>query len=132
MKVTRQAIIDALARHYSEKFGGKVWAEWDATKRAYSIHGENLKPHPDLAAQYPNGWSLLDFIPPSKARTILYHSPDPSTYRVRWEIEVTADSPKDAAQQALTIHRDPNSIAEVFDVIDMFGATTRVDLTFGK
>ena len=37
-------------------------------------------------------------------------------YRVTWEIDLTADSPYEAAQQALAIHRKPDSIATVFEV----------------
>lgn len=37
-------------------------------------------------------------------------------YLVTWTIDIEADSPKDAAEQALAIHRNPESIAPVFDV----------------
>ena len=37
-------------------------------------------------------------------------------YHVVWEIDVSAESPRDAAAQALAIQRDPSSIATVFDV----------------
>jgi len=37
-------------------------------------------------------------------------------YLVKWEIEIDADSPREAAQKALAIQRDPNSIATVFAV----------------
>lgn len=43
-------------------------------------------------------------------------------YRVRWEIDLSADSPREAAEMALAIHRDPNSIATVFLV---YADTTR-------
>lgn len=39
-----------------------------------------------------------------------------SIYRVRWEIDLEATSAKEAAQMALSIHRDPKSIATIFDV----------------
>lgn len=39
------------------------------------------------------------------------------TYLVRWEIDIEADSFKEAAEQALLIQRDPSSIATVFDVL---------------
>jgi hypothetical protein len=39
-------------------------------------------------------------------------------YLVTWKIEVAADSPEDAALQALEIQRDPESMATVFDVVD--------------
>lgn len=37
-------------------------------------------------------------------------------YRVTWTIDIEADSPVDAAQEALRIQRDKDSIATVFDV----------------
>ena len=38
------------------------------------------------------------------------------TFKVTWEIEIEADTPEDAARQALAIQRDPESIATVFEV----------------
>ena len=35
------------------------------------MSGSGLKPHPDLANQYPNGWSLLDRMRASRAREII-------------------------------------------------------------
>ena len=49
-------------------------------------------------------------------------------YHVTWEIDLTADSPREAAEQALAIQRDPNSTATVFDVVDEDGNAERVDL----
>ena len=37
-------------------------------------------------------------------------------YRVRWEIDIEADTPEEAAALALAIQRKPDSIATVFDV----------------
>lgn len=37
-------------------------------------------------------------------------------YRVEWVIELDAESPEEAAAQALEIQRDPESIATVFRV----------------
>ena len=39
-----------------------------------------------------------------------------TTYRVRWEIDVDAESPEDAAQQALEIQRDETSSATCFTI----------------
>lgn len=52
------------------------------------------------------------------------------TYRIRWEIDLYADSPKEAAETALAILRDPDSQATVFDVTDHNGLTRRIDITF--
>jgi hypothetical protein len=40
------------------------------------------------------------------------------TYRVSWEIDIDADSPRQAAELALDIMRDPRSIGTVFKVED--------------
>lgn len=39
-------------------------------------------------------------------------------YRVKWEIDIEADSALKAAQEALEIQRDKDSIATVFKVIE--------------
>jgi hypothetical protein len=49
-------------------------------------------------------------------------------YHVNWEIELNADSPREAATKALAIQRDPDSIATVFDVTDESGHTERIDV----
>jgi hypothetical protein len=43
--------------------------------------------------------------------------PDKS-YRVTWEIDIDAASPREAAEKALHIQRDPDSIATVFAVAE--------------
>lgn len=40
-------------------------------------------------------------------------------YKVEWIIDISADSPEEAAKEALKIHRDNNSIATVFAVTDV-------------
>lgn len=50
-----------------------------------------------------------------------------TAYRVTCIIDIEADSPEDAAREALRIQRDPASIATVFDVCrkaDLHGETT--------
>ena len=37
-------------------------------------------------------------------------------YKVSWEIEVTAENPRDAAEQVLKIQQDQDSLAKVFFV----------------
>lgn len=50
-------------------------------------------------------------------------------YRVRWEIEVSAGSPREAARLAQRIQRGPANLATVFLVIDRnAGRRTLVDL----
>lgn len=53
-------------------------------------------------------------------------------YHVTWEIDIGAASPKEAAEKALAIQRDPGSLATVFDVADEAGNLTRVDLDDGE
>ena len=49
-------------------------------------------------------------------------------YHVNWGIDLTADSPREAAEEALTIQGDRDSVATVFDVIDEQGNVERIDL----
>lgn len=49
-------------------------------------------------------------------------------YRVTWEIDVSADSPEDAARLALGIQRDDRSSAVVFSVRSESGRTVTIDL----
>jgi hypothetical protein len=51
-----------------------------------------------------------------------------TTFSVNWRIDIEAESPVEAAGQALEIHRDPNSTATVFDVYDEQGNYTCADL----
>lgn len=48
--------------------------------------------------------------------------------RIRWEIDVDARTPREAARKALAIQRDQESIATVFDV-QHNGKTVRIDLS---
>jgi hypothetical protein len=49
------------------------------------------------------------------------------TYRVVWEIDIDADTPREAAEKALAIQRDPGSDATYFDVKDADGNVTEVN-----
>ena len=48
-------------------------------------------------------------------------------YYVTWSIEIEATSPKVAAEMALEIQRDPESIATIFTVSDENGAVVQID-----
>lgn len=52
-------------------------------------------------------------------------------YLVTWEMNITADSPLEAAQRAWHYMRTPDSTANVFDVTGEDGRTVRVDLERG-
>lgn len=50
-----------------------------------------------------------------------------STHRVIWEIDIDADSPREAAEKALEIQRDVNSTATHFTVVTMQSDDFNVD-----
>jgi hypothetical protein len=50
----------------------------------------------------------------------------PMEYLVLWEILVEADSPEEAADEALAAQRNPDSRATVFDVRDEWGRWRRI------
>jgi len=52
-------------------------------------------------------------------------------YRVVWEIDIEASTPQEAAEKAISIHRDPESSATVFLVEDACGKSVQVDLIGG-
>lgn len=68
---SRAEVSKALGAIYTRKMGGEVWAHYDDNKRAYAIRGEGLPAHPDLREQYPRGWSLLDWVAPTRARQMV-------------------------------------------------------------
>jgi hypothetical protein len=49
-------------------------------------------------------------------------------FRVSWEIDIDADSPREAAERALETQRRPDSIATAFAVRDEAGELMEVDL----
>lgn len=49
-------------------------------------------------------------------------------YKVKWVIDIDADSPVEAARKALAVQRDPESTATIFDVADQEGNAQQVDL----
>jgi len=52
------------------------------------------------------------------------------SYRVIWTIDIDdADSPLEAAEEALRIQRDPDSIATIFEVTDSNGHLSKIDLS---
>jgi len=50
------------------------------------------------------------------------------TYKVTWEIELDATSPREAAELALEIQRDPFSTATVFTVFTVFTVVDVYDM----
>lgn len=50
------------------------------------------------------------------------------SYHVSWEIELDAGSPEEAAAEALSVHRDPGSMATVFIVTAEDGTRYTVDM----
>lgn len=56
-------------------------------------------------------------------------------YRVEWNIDIEADSPEEAALEAQKIHRDHESTATIFQVIEqpyglITGGITTVDTEY--
>ena len=49
-------------------------------------------------------------------------------YKVRWEIDIDAETPEEAAMQAFAIQRDQESLATVFEVDDKKGNTVTIDI----
>ena len=49
-------------------------------------------------------------------------------YYVTWDINVDADSPREAAEVAQATQRDPETMATVFRVLDETGKMITVDL----
>src|SRR5271156_906754 len=49
-------------------------------------------------------------------------------YLVTWSIDITADTPEEAAREAWRLMRGRGSIANVFDVFDGVGEPVRIDL----
>ncbi len=49
-------------------------------------------------------------------------------YKITWSIEVTGETPKNAAEQALALFKAKDSTATVFRVEDHQGITTEIDL----
>lgn len=49
-------------------------------------------------------------------------------YKVKWVIDIDADTHNEAAKKAFTIQRDPNSTATVFEVSDEINLTKEIDL----
>lgn len=76
-QLSRQQVAEQLGEFYSRRLTNQtgkpanVWSYFDEQKRAYVIRGENLPAHPDIEAQYPNGWSLLDYLTPREARQVI-------------------------------------------------------------
>lgn len=49
-------------------------------------------------------------------------------FTVVWEIQISADTPRKAAEVARSFQRNPSSMVGVFDVIAESGLVERVDL----
>jgi hypothetical protein len=56
---------------------------------------------------------------------------NPKEYHVSWEIDLYAESPREAAERALAIQRNPDSMATVFVVADEEGNIEHIDLKDG-
>jgi hypothetical protein len=61
-------------------------------------------------------------VPHEERRTLM------DIYHVVWEIDVEADSPQEAAEEALALGWDPDSTAKYFHVTAPDGTVTEIDL----
>jgi len=86
-----------------------------------------------LKARYPDKFTqdkaLNRDLP--KEREVLESETDERHFIVYWEIDADAATPKAAAEYALKVQRNPESIATVFDVFEDNHFKARVDLTEG-
>lgn len=62
------------------------------------------------------------------ALTAYEATPSLGCYRALWEIDIEANNPREAAELALAIHRDPTSIATFFSVVAPDGMVSHHDL----
>jgi len=49
-------------------------------------------------------------------------------YKIKWEIDIEADSPEEAVGKALEIQRDVESLANIFEVTDSEGNVKEIDV----
>lgn len=94
------------------------------------LYGIGAQTNEDVLITTMDGQYFLD---PNKDYELLRHldvelAHPVQTYRVRWEIDVDAETPVAAAMQALELVSDPNSTSHVFDTIDESGKMELVDL----
>lgn len=64
-RLTPDQLAVAVAQTYA--YLGKVYGMYDGGGWI-TITGNNLLPHPDMKAQYPNGWSMMERIRTGEAR----------------------------------------------------------------
>jgi hypothetical protein len=84
----------------------------------------------ELFAGHETGGPLLSDSEMSDQLENEYLNP-PNEFRVKWEIDLAADTPEEAAQKAQEIMRDPSSIATFFTVVNSStGKEVEVDLDF--
>jgi hypothetical protein len=82
-----------------------------------------------LACLQPAAWMTVRSRPLSAATVDQCSPASPGDlYRVSWEIDVHADSPREAAQRALEIQGRRDSIATVFQVVGSDGTVHTIDL----
>lgn len=92
---------------------------------------------PEFFPSYPPTPKDLASLTGSRRRPLIYIAlwrlanegpAEPVDYRVSWHIDITASSPREAAEKALVIQQDPNSTATCFEVIAPHGRVVRIDL----
>jgi hypothetical protein len=106
-------------------------AKVKSTGKVITVKDYGKKFHPRYWA-YGQGYdaSELEFL--GKKRTKLTtparQRPGKREYLVRWEINLDATSPEQAAREALEIQRDPGSTATFFEVQNHKGKSCQIDI----
>lgn len=140
-----RAFFERVAEAVADACGGEVGAA-----QLDDIDPESIDPPSEwMVSVYPNEalpslgdniwsrfdpdavWDDADTDAPSKRvyASVIEGSQRPNDmYLLRWEIDVSADSARDAAEKAFAIQRDPTRAPGVFDVIGSDGSVERIDL----
>ena len=102
-RLTRDEVSRRLQIYYRARFsGGSLWVSYDDQKRAYCVQGSGLDPHESMRATCPNGWSLLDYDKPAKAREIVTGKSDDELVAdgLRKAAETKAEADRITAERA--------------------------------
>lgn len=90
-----------------------------------SLRTLNEIPNTKLHGEYKDSYSVCSHIEKIISRASLRRN----GYLVLWSVDINADSPEEAAREALEIQRDSDSTATLFEVIETYtGKKTVIDL----
>ena len=121
LSLTDAATIAAALAHY------RATGQGDPRMRTDKIHHLATQDHEIISLDDAGIDELLER---ANAETNRLSRPYRAQHTVHWTIELTADSPRHAAERALEIHRDPTSTATVFGV-ETINGVVEIDLSAG-